>query len=434
MKNVIAIVGRPNVGKSTLFNRLIHKREAIVESTSGVTRDRHYGVSEWNGKEFSVIDTGGYVEGSNDVIEKAVRKQVEFALQEADILIFLVDGQVGLTDMDRDVYRLLRRSNKKVFVVVNKIDTGSNYYDAAEFYELGLDHMFPISAINGSGTGDLLDEAVKNMKDIELEDESEIPHLSVVGRPNAGKSSLINLLIGEERNIVTPSPVTTRNALNSKFKGFGKEFIFVDTAGLRKKNKVKENIEFFSSVRSVKAIEESDVSLLMVDAVRGFEAQDVNIFSLIVRNHKGIVIVVNKWDLVEKDNSRAERFRKAILEKTAPLRDVPVVFTSVPQKQRIVKLLDIAMEVYNNRRKKISTSELNRNILPVLKDNPPPIYKGKAIRPKYISQLPIAYPAFTVFCNLPQYVKEPYQRFVENKIREYYDFKGVPIEIYFRKK
>lgn len=422
------------MGKSTLFNRLIHRREAIVESTSGVTRDRHYGRSDWNGKDFSVIDTGGYVKGSEDVFEEAIRRQVTLAMDEADVLVFVVDGRTGLTDMDRDVYNLLRRTDKPVFVVVNKIDTGKNFYDSAEFYELGVDKVYPISAINGGGTGDLLDDVVKHISESSNEEDPEIPKIAVVGRPNAGKSSLVNLLVGEERNIVTPVPGTTRDAINSHYKGYGKEFIFVDTAGLRKRSKVSESIEFYSTLRSVRAIEESDVCIVMVDATRGFEGQDSTIFSLAARNRKGIVIAVNKWDLVEKTHNTSKEFAEMIQKKIAPLRDIPVIFTSVVDKQRIVKLLETSMEVFENRKRKLAASQLNKIILPKLKDNPPPMYKGKAIRPKYISQLPVNYPAFAVFCNLPQYVKDPYKRFVENKIRENFQFHGSPIEIFFRKK
>lgn len=434
MSNIIGIVGRPNVGKSTLFNRLVRRRDAIVESTSGITRDRHYGKSDWNGKDFSVIDTGGYVHGSSDVFEKAIRQQVEIATEEADVLIFVVDGRSGLTDMDREVFNLLRRTNKSIFLVVNKIDTSKNYYDAGEFYEFGVDQIYPISAINGSGTGDLLDDVVKEFSDNKQGNDEDIPKIAVVGRPNAGKSSLINLLIGKDRNIVTPVPGTTRDATNSLYQGYGKKFIFVDTAGLRKKSKVNENIEFYSALRSVRAIEESDVCVIMVDAARGFEGQDNAIFSLAARNKKGIVIAVNKWDLVEKSHNTNKDYQKMIENKIAPLRDIPVIFTSVVEKQRIIKLLEVSLKVYENRKRKLSASQLNKVILPLIKDKPPPLYKGKTIRAKYISQLPTPFPSFAVFCNLPQYVKEPYKRFVENKIRENFDFQGSPIEIYFRKK
>ncbi|MFW6020439.1 MAG: ribosome biogenesis GTPase Der [Bacteroidales bacterium] len=434
MGNIIGIVGRPNVGKSTLFNRLVQKRDAIVESSSGVTRDRHYGQSDWNGKEFSVIDTGGYVEGSSDVFEKAIRRQVEIAMEEADAIIFVVDGRSGLTDMDRDVFNMLRRTDKKVFVAVNKIDTAKNFHDANEFYELGVDKLFPVSAINGGGTGDLLDDVVETFDEKPESDSSHLPAISVVGRPNAGKSSLINLLVGKDRNIVTPVPGTTRDTINSLYKGYGKEFLFVDTAGLRKKSKITDNIEFYSSLRAVRSIEESDVCILMVDATRGFEGQDSAIFSLVARNKKGIVIAVNKWDIMEKSTNSAKEFEKMVQQKIAPFRDIPIVFTSVVKKQRIVKLLETTMQVYENRKRKLSASQLNKDILPLIKDNPPPMYKGKMIRAKYISQLPKSFPAFAIFCNLPQYVKDPYKRFVENKIREHYNFKGAPIEIYFRKK
>ncbi|MFO8086249.1 MAG: ribosome biogenesis GTPase Der [Bacteroidales bacterium] len=434
MGNIIGIVGRPNVGKSTLFNRLVRRRDAIVESSSGVTRDRHYGHSNWNGKEFSVIDTGGYVEGSADIFEKAIREQVSIAMEEASVLIFVVDGRTGLTDLDKVVYNLLRKTDKKVFVTVNKIDSSKNYHEANEFYELGVDKVYPISAINGSGTGDLLDDLVIDFEDIEEETKLDIPKIAVIGRPNAGKSSLINLLIGENRNIVTPVPGTTRDTTNSLFQGFGQKFIFVDTAGLRKKTKVTENIEFYSALRSVRAIEESDVCIVMIDASRGFESQDNAVFSLAARNKKGIVIAVNKWDLIEKSSNTSITFKNTIYSKIAPLKDIPIIFTSITEKQRIVKLLETTTEVYENRQRKISASLLNKDILPHIKENPPPIYKGKTIRIKYISQLPTYYPAFAVFCNLPQYVKDPYKRFVENKIRQHYNFQGAPIEIYFRKK
>ena len=434
MGNIIGIVGRPNVGKSTLFNRLVAKRDAIVESTSGVTRDRHYGLSDWNGKEFSVIDTGGYVEDADDVFEKAIKRQIEIAMEEANALIFLVDGRTGLTDMDRDIFNLLRKTEKNVFIAVNKIDTAKNFHDANEFYELGIDSLYPISAINGGGTGDLLDDIIETFESRKVPDDSNLPAISVVGRPNAGKSSLINLLVNKDRNIVTPIPGTTRDTSNSIYKGYGKEFLFVDTAGLRKKSKVAENIEFYSSLRAVRAIEDSDVSVLMVDATRGFEAQDNSIFSLAARNKKGIVIAVNKWDMIEKSTNSAKEFEKIIQQQIAPFRDIPIVFTSIVKKQRIVKLLEVTMQVYENKKRKISTSQLNNDILPLLKNNPPPMYKGKTIRTKYISQLPTKFPAFAIFCNLPQYVKEPYKRFVENKIREYYNFQGAPIEIYFRNK
>lgn len=434
MSNILAIVGRPNVGKSTLFNRLIRRRDAIVESTSGVTRDRHYGHSVWNGKEFSVIDTGGYVEGSEDIFESEIRKQVEVAMEEADVLLFVVDGRDGLTGMDQSVFSLLRRWEKKVLLVVNKIDSSGQLHDTSEFYQLGVNQVFPISAINGSGTGELLDEAVKDMGEGIPGDESGLPRVAVVGRPNAGKSSLINLLTGKDRNIVTLVPGTTRDTIHTKYQGYGKEFMLLDTAGLRKKSKVTENVEFYSVIRAVRAIEDSDVCILMTDATRGFEGQDNAIFSLVQRNRKGVVIVVNKWDLVEKPANVTKKLEQNIRDKTAPWKDIPIVFTSVVNKQRIVKLLEITMNVHENMSRKLPASKLNKLILPRLQENPPPIYKGKVIKPKYISQLPTRFPAFAVFCNRPQYVKDPYKRFVENQIRQHFDFHGAPVEIYFRKK
>ncbi len=434
MGNILAIVGRPNVGKSTLFNRLIRRRDAIVESTSGVTRDRHYGHSQWNGKEFSVIDTGGYVEGSEDIFESEIRKQVEVAMEEADVMVFVVDGRDGLTGMDQGVFNLLRRGDKKVLLAVNKIDSTGQVHDTSEFFQLGVSQVFPISAINGSGTGDLLDEVVNEMGEGKPEDGTELPRVAVVGRPNAGKSSLINLLTGKERNIVTPVPGTTRDTIHSKYQGYGREFMLVDTAGLRKKSKVTENVEFYSVIRAVRAIEDSDVCVLMTDATRGFEGQDNAIFSLVDRNRKGIVVVVNKWDLVDKPANATKKLEQSIREKTAPWKDIPIVFTSVVNKQRIVKLLETTMEVYENKNRKLSASKLNKLILPRLLENPPPIYKGKVIKPKYISQLPTKFPAFAVFCNRPQYVKDPYKRFVENQIRQHFNFHGAPMEIYFRKK
>ncbi|MFO8054331.1 MAG: ribosome biogenesis GTPase Der [Bacteroidales bacterium] len=434
MSNIVAIVGRPNVGKSTLFNRLIRRRDAIVESSSGVTRDRHYGHSDWNGKEFSVIDTGGYVEGSEDVFETAIRKQAGFAMEEADVLIFLADGRDGLTDMDREIFSLLRRTKKKVILAVNKIDSAKNFHDASEFYGLGVEQLFPISAISGSGTGDLLDEVTKHLGNTIPDEYEHLPKIAVIGRPNAGKSSLINLLTGKDRNIVTDIPGTTRDALNSLYQGYGQEFVFVDTAGLRKKSKITDNIEFYSVLRAVRAVEESDVCIVMADATRGFEGQDNAIFSLAERNRKGVVIAVNKWDLADKDHNTSKHTEQLIKRKIAPWKDVPIIFTSVVEKQRIVKLLEVTMHVYENRKRKLPASQLNKHILPKLTGNPPPMHKGKIINPKYISQLPTKFPAFAVFCNLPQYVKDPYKRFVENKIREQFDFQGAPMEIYFRKK
>ena len=434
MGNILAIVGRPNVGKSTFFNRLTGTRQAIVDSVSGVTRDRHYGKSDWNGIEFSVIDTGGYIIGSDDVFEAEIRKQVEISIDEADIILFMVDVKDGLSGLDEDVAGMLRKSRKKVFLVVNKVDNTSSSFEIHEFHNLGLGDLYGISAINGSGTGDLLDDVVKEFQRLPEEDIPDLPKFAVVGRPNVGKSSFINALLGEERNIVTPVAGTTRDSIYTEYSSFGFKFLLVDTAGVRKKGKVNEDIEFYSVLRSIRAIEHSDVCLVMVDASQGFESQDINIFQLAQKNFKGIVIIVNKWDLVEKETNTHLDFEKRIYEKIAPFIDVPIVFTSVPTKQRIFKALDESMRVYKNRTKKIPTSKLNDFLLPIVKEKPPPSVKGKYVKIKYITQLKTHYPSFVFFCNLPQYVKDPYKRFVENRIRENFEFTGVPIRIYFRKK
>lgn len=436
MGKIVAIVGRPNVGKSTLFNRLTETREAIIHETAGVTRDRHYGKSNWNGKEFSVIDTGGYIMGSDDKFEEEIRKQVALAIEEADTIIFLVDVKDGLTPMDEDVAQMLRRSEKKVLLVANKVDNTKRAYDDAEFYSLGLGDIFSISSINGSGTGDMLDELVK---DFEIEEEENIelglPKITVVGRPNVGKSSLINALIGQERNIVTNVSGTTRDSVNTRYNLFGFDFMIIDTAGVRKKGKVSEDIEFYSVMRSIRSIEDSDICILMLDASEGLESQDLNLYSLIQRNHKGLVVVVNKWDLIEKDTNTSKDFEAKIRRKIAPFDDVPIIFTSVTNKQRIFKVLETAKKVYQNRVQRIPTSKLNELILPIVKEqNPPPAYKGKVIKIKYIMQLKTAYPQFVFYCNLPQYIREPYKRYVENRMREIYDFNGVPITLYFREK
>lgn len=435
MGNIVAIVGRPNVGKSTFFNRLVESRQAIVEHTSGVTRDRHYGKTDWNGIEFSVIDTGGYVVGSDDVFEEEIRKQIAFAINEADVIIFMVDVKEGLTGMDEDVANLLRKSEKKVFLVVNKVDNNKRLIDANEFYQLGFDKIYCISSINGSGTGDLLDDVVKEFPETEKEEIPDLPKYAVIGRPNVGKSSLINALIGDERNIVTPVAGTTRDSIYTRYNSFGFDFVLVDTAGLRKKGKVYENIEFYSVMRSIRAIENSDVCFLLIDAKDGFEGQDLNIFHLVEKNRKGVVIVVNKWDLIEKTSNTHIEFENKIREKVAPFKDVPIVFTSVINKQRIFKALEIAHQVYKNRSNRITTSKLNDILLPIIEATPPPAAsRGRYIRIKYITQLPTPFPAFVFFCNLPQDVKDSYKRFLENKIRENFDFTGVPIQIYFRKK
>lgn len=435
MSNLVAIVGRPNVGKSTLFNRLVGGRTAIVDEFSGVTRDRHYGRSEWAGREFTVIDTGGYVSGSGDVFEDEIRKQVEIALEEASIVLFVVDVEIGLSDLDEAVAQVLRRNPSKVLVVVNKVDNHQRRLDATEFYTLGMGEIYMISSINGSGTGELLDEVVKHLVEEEnKEDLSELPRLAVVGRPNAGKSSLINAFIGYDRNIVTNIAGTTRDSIDTRYNAFGFDFNLVDTAGVRKKTKVNEDLEFYSVLRAIRSIETADVCLLMIDAAEGFAAQDVNIFHLIDRNKKGVVILVNKWDLVEKDTHTTKIFEEQIREKIAPFTDVPILFISVLNKQRIHKALEMALEVHNNRIKKIKTSELNERILPIIERTPPPSTRGNYIKIKYITQLPTHAPAFAFFCNHPTQIQESYKRFIENKMRDMFDFKGVPLSIYFRQK
>ncbi len=433
MGAIVAIVGRPNVGKSTFFNRLIQRREAIVDAVSGVTRDRHYGKSDWNGKEFSVIDTGGYVLGSDDVFEKEIDKQVELAIDEADAIIFMVDVESGVTGMDEDVAKLLRRADKPTFLAVNKVDNSKRMADAVEFYSLGLGEYYPLSSINGSGTGELLDALVKVLPD-EKEEESELPRFAVVGRPNAGKSSFINALIGEDRYIVTDIAGTTRDSIDTKYNRFGFEFNLVDTAGIRRKAKVKEDLEFYSVMRSVRAIEYCDVCIVMLDATRGFDGQVQNIFWLAQRNNKGIVILVNKWDLVEKETNSVKEYTAKIKEVISPFEDVPILFVSVLNKQRIYKAIETAVDVYKNRSKRIPTRKLNDIMLPIIEKTPPPSTKGKYVKIKFCTQLPTPYPQFAFFCNLPQYVKDPYKRFLENKIRQNFDFTGVPMTIFMRKK
>ncbi|CAL2059953.1 ribosome biogenesis GTPase Der [Tenacibaculum sp. 190524A05c] len=435
MNSIVAIVGRPNVGKSTLFNRLIKRREAIVDSVSGVTRDRHYGKSEWNGKEFSVIDTGGYVVGSDDIFEEEIRKQVQLALDEADIILFVVDVEQGITPMDDAVAKLLRQVEKPLFMAVNKVDNAMRAADAVEFYNLGLGDYHTISSVNGSGTGDLLDAIAEAIPEpVEEEIENELPRFAVVGRPNAGKSSFINALIGEDRNIVTNIAGTTRDSIDTKYNRFGFEFNLVDTAGIRKKSKVKEDLEFYSVMRAVRAIEHSDVAIVMVDATRGFEGQDEKIFWLAEKNRKGIIILVNKWDLVEKETNTMRDFERKIRETVAPFTDIPIVFISALTKQRIFKAIETAVEVFENRKRKIQTSKLNETMLEIMQHTPPPAIKGKFIKIKYCMQLPTHTPQFAFFANLPQYIRDPYKRFVENKLREHYNFNGVPISIYFRQK
>ena len=434
MSNILAIVGRPNVGKSTLFNRLVGARTAIVDSVSGVTRDRHYGKSEWTGYSFSVIDTGGYVIGSDDVFESEISKQVVLAIEEADVILFMVDVNEGLNAMDEDVAALLRKSNKPVIVACNKADSSEKFFQGGDFYALGLGEVYPVSAMTGSGTGELLDEIVKHFTKEEEEEDVDLPRFAVVGRPNVGKSSIINAFLGNNRNIVTPVAGTTRDSIYTKYNNFGFEFYLVDTAGVRKKSKINEDIEFYSVMRSIKTIENSDVCILMIDATQGIESQDLNIFSLIQRNNKGVVVVVNKWDLIEKDSNTHLHYREMIAEKIAPFNDVPVIFTSVINKQRIYNVIETAIKVYENKTRKIPTSKLNDVMLPIVKDTPPPVYKGKTIKIKYITQLKKDYPIFVFFCNLPQYIKDPYKRYVENKLRQNFDFKGVPMTLFFRAK
>ncbi len=436
MNSIVAIVGRPNVGKSTLFNRLVQRRDAIVDSVSGVTRDRHYGKSDWNGKQFSVIDTGGYVIGSDDIFEEEIRKQVALAIDEADIIVFVVDVEEGITPMDAEVAKLLHKVKKPIFTVVNKVDNSMRETDALEFYNLGLGDYHTISSMNGSGTGDLLDAISAKMSEPEVTnpEEEELPRFAVVGRPNAGKSSFINALIGEERNIVTDIAGTTRDAIDTKYNRFGFDFNLVDTAGIRKKSKVKDDLEFYSVMRAVRTIEYADVVILIVDATRGFEGQDQNIFWLAEKNRKGVVILINKWDLMEKETNTLRDFEANIRTQIAPFTDVPIVFISTLTKQRIFKAIETAVEVFQNRKNKIPTSKFNEAMLELVKTFPPPAIKGKYVKIKYCMQLPTPTPQFVFFCNLPQYVKEPYKRFVENKMREIYNFSGVPITIYFRQK
>lgn len=432
--NIVAIVGRPNVGKSTLFNRITESRKAIVDEASGVTRDRHYGKATWSGKDFTLVDTGGYVRGSDDVFEGEIRKQVEIAIEEAKVILFVVDVITGITDLDESVAKMLRKADKKVFVVANKVDNSGRMMEATEFYSLGLGDVFPISSISGSGSGELLDELIKELDD-DVEEESELPRIAVVGRPNVGKSSFVNQLLGSEKNIVTPIAGTTRDSVGTRYNAYGFDFILIDTAGLRRKSKVEEDIEFYSVMRTIKAIENSDVCVIMIEATEGILAQDLNIFQLAQKNKKGIVIMVNKWDLVEdKDSNTIKKFTKMIEERIAPFTDVPIIFTSVIQKQRIHDVLNAAMKVHENRIKKVPTNKLNKVMLPIIENFPPPSVKGKYIKIKFVSMLPTYKPSFVFYCNHPKYVKEQYKRFVENKLRENFDFKGVPIQIFFRQK
>ncbi len=433
---LVAIVGRPNVGKSTLFNRLVGMRQAIVDETAGVTRDRHYGKCEWCGTEFSVVDTGGYTSNSDDVFEDAIRRQVVIAVEEADVVLFMCEAATGITDYDEEIADLLRRSKKPVVLCVNKVDSGEKMYDAYDFYGLGLGEVWSISAANGSGTGDLLDEIVRVLPEesAEEEDHSDIPHIAIVGRPNVGKSSLTNALLGEERNIVTPVAGTTRDSISTYYNKFGHEFMLVDTAGMRKRAKVTEDLEFYSVLRAMRTIEHSDVCILMIDATLGMEAQDMNIFNIIQKNRKGCVIVVNKWDLFEKESNTMRDYIEALKSRLAPFNDIPIVFTSVINKQRILEVLNAAAHVSENMKRRIPTSELNDAMLPEIENYPPPAWKGKYIKIKYATQLPTRTPQFAFFCNLPQWVKDPYKRFLENKLREHFDFTGCPIQVYARAK
>ncbi len=437
MGNIVAIVGRPNVGKSTLFNRLTQSRRAIVNEQAGTTRDRQYGKSEWEGSEFSVIDTGGWVENSDDIFEEAINRHVKIAIEEADVILFVVDVLSGVTDLDEEVAKVLRMSEKPVMLVANKVDTFDLQYQTAEFYKLGLGDPYIISSINGLGSGELLDELLKHFKtDTSEEIVDSLPRFAVVGRPNVGKSSLINAFMDEDRTIVTDIAGTTRDSIYTRFNKFGHDFYLVDTAGIRKKAKVNEDLEYYSVVRSIRAIENADVCILMLDATRGIESQDLNIFSLIQKNKKGLVVVVNKWDLIEnKETNDTKFFEKSIRERLAPFTDFPIIFTSVPNKQRILKVLDTAAKVYENKKRKVATAKLNELLLPIIKNSPPPALKGKYIKIKYITQLPNTFiPTFVFFANLPQYVKEPYRRFLENKIRSNWDFHGTPINVFIRQK
>ena len=434
MANIVAIVGRPNVGKSTLFNRLTETRKAIVDEISGVTRDRHYGKVEWQGAEFSIIDTGGYIKGSLDIFEGEIRKQVQIAIEESTALLFVVDVTEGITEFDKEVAKLIRKSKKQAVVVANKVDSHERAAYSAEFYQFGLGEVYPISAISGLGTGDLMDAIVailpKEEKGVE---ELSIPRIAIVGRPNVGKSSLTNALLGEERNIVTPIPGTTRDTINTRYTKFGHDFWLIDTAGMRKKAKVHEDLEFYSVMRAINAIENSDVCLLMLDAESDIEAQDLAILSLVEKNRKGLAIVVNKWDLIEKDTKTAKEYEEKIRDRIAPFKDVPIIFISVLDKQRIMKAVETAMYVYQNKTRHVKTKELNDYLLPLIEKFPPPSIKGKEVKIKYISQLKTE-PLFMFYCNLPQYIAESYKRFLENKIREKYDFTGVPLVISIRKK
>ena len=431
---MVVIVGRPNVGKSTLFNRLIQKKQAIVDNESGVTRDRHYAKTDWNGITFSLVDTGGYTQSSDDIFEKEIKRHVNSAIEEASLILLVVDVRSGITDLDSFISKMLKKVSKKVLLIVNKVDDGNHLSDATVFYRLGMGDYFPISSISGSGTGDLLDNVVKYLDKTDPEEEEILPRISVCGRPNVGKSSLINTLLGKEKNIVTNQAGTTRDAINSRYKKFGYDFYIVDTAGIRKKNKVNEDIEYYSVLRAIRSIENTDVVLLLIDATRGFESQDQKIFDLIQKNKKGVVLLVNKWDLIDKSKISIKEYSEIIKQKIAPFVDVGILYISATEKLRVLKVVEEAMSVYNRMSFRISTGELNKYLLDVIQETPPPSVKGKYVKIKYITQLPKSKPTFVFFCNLPQYVKESYKRFLENKIRSKYLFTGVPIQLFFRKK
>ena len=433
--SLVAIVGRPNVGKSTLFNRLVGNRQAIVDATAGTTRDRHYGKTDWNGREFSIIDTGGYSVNSDDIFEDEIRKQVMLAIEEADVILFMVEVGTGVTDLDMMMAEVLRRAKKRTILVCNKVDNYDLIYSSNDFYSLGLGDPFCISSMSGSGTGDLMDEILKHLpEDCEAEELEDLPRITIVGRPNVGKSSMTNALLGRDRNIVTNIAGTTRDSIHTRYNKYGMDFYLVDTAGMRKKGKTMEDLEFYSVMRSIRAIEASDVCILMLDAQQGLESQDLNIHNLIVRNRKGCVIVVNKWDLIEKSNNTMKEWKEALEKRLAPFNDIPIIFTSALNKQRILDVLQTAIRVYESRSRRIPTSEFNDYMLPIIEETPPPSTKGKYIRIKYAMQLPTPTPQFVFFCNLPQYIRENYRRFLENHLREHWDFSGVPIQIYFRQK
>ena len=433
--SLVAIVGRPNVGKSTLFNRLVGQRQAIVDSTAGTTRDRPYGKTDWNGKEFSVIDTGGYTVNSEDIFEDEIRRQVMLAIDEADVILFLVEVSTGITDLDMMMADILRRTSKKVLLICNKVDNNDQIYLSHEFYSFGLGDPYCISSMSGSGTGEMMDAILAALpEDTAAEEDESLPRITIVGRPNVGKSSMTNALLGEERNIVTAIAGTTRDSIRTRYNKFGMDFYLVDPAGMRKKGKEMEDLEFYSVMRSIRAIENSDVCILMLDATQGLEQQDLNIHNLIVRNRKGCVIVVNKWDLIEKGNNTMKEWIEFLKKRLAPFNDIPIVFTSVLEKQRILEVLKTAIRVHEARKRRIATSELNEYLLPLIENYPPPATKGKYIKIKYVTQLPTPTPQFAFFVNLPQYIREPYRRFLENNMREQWDFSGVPMQIYFRQK